>query len=334
MAGMMGSEPQHETFNLIEKIDDDDTKLNTTTGSTSSEQRSISNLSAMETQACMEENTSNGASSCCNGDLPIRDLIISLVIGYGGVYGTKHICSYIFEDGYHHRPIPYQVLSSSGDVVLDLGLNHVLVEKSTVPSRFNFHTSVTLVLIILCLISQLRPIIPEFKRHDTISTLCVLFTATGMSEFITGLIKAYVGRLRPNFYNLCKFDIELLQCTADPWVIKTAYSSFPSNHSSLAFTGMGVLVFFFLGRQRIYDAGGRSVLPLICFLPWAYSSFVASSRLVDNWHHPSDILAGTLLGIFCSTVSYHLWYPSVLSPNSSVPLTVIFNLKNKNVDIQ
>ena len=43
------------------------------------------------------------------------------------------------------------------------------------------------------------------------------------------------------------------------------------------------------------------------FLPWIYASFVACSRLVDNWHHPSDIVAGSLIGIFCSTLAYHLW---------------------------
>lgn len=318
-----------ETFNLIGKSNYDKVPSNEDSRTLSvdhEEGKYFNDPSAIETQSYIKARDRN---------LPIRDLIVSLAIGLGGWYGTKHICSFIFEDGYHHRPIPYQVLSSSGDVVLDLGLNHALVTNVTIPSELLIHTSITLPLIILFLISQLRPIMPEFKLHDTISTLCVLFTATGMSEFITQLIKAYVGRLRPNFYNLCEFDTQLLQCTADAHHIKEACSSFPSGHSSLSFSGMGVLVFFFLGRQRICD-GGKSVLPLICFLPWAYSSFVASSRLVDNWHHPSDILAGTMLGIFCSTVSYHLWYPSVLSPNSSMPLSIVFNLKSKkskNMDI-
>ena len=134
----------------------------------------------------------------------------------------------------------------------------------------------------------------------------------------------YIGRLRPNFYAMCGFGKSLLKCTADMAHQYEARQSFPSGHSGLSFCSMGVLAWFALGcwiRKCNRTASNKNILSfgtamkqknakiaaLISLSPLIFSTFVATSRIVDNWHHPSDVIAGTIIGFVCATISYHLW---------------------------
>mmetsp|Transcript_3182 Transcript_3182/g.4480 ORF Transcript_3182/g.4480 Transcript_3182/m.4480 type:complete len:166 (+) Transcript_3182:646-1143(+) len=153
-----------------------------------------------------------------------------------------------------------------------------------------------------------------------------------MSEFITQIFKFYVGRLRPNFYALCGFDTTTLRCTADEDNILESHLSFPSGHTSMSFCGMGVLVWILLGRAESASRNSAGTSKLLfsyrklnfvfAFLPWLYAGFVGTSRIVDNWHHPSDVIAGGLIGIFSSTISYHLWYPPIFSKTAGIPISI------------
>ena len=64
-------------------------------------------------------------------------------------------------------------------------------------------------------------------------------------------------------------------------------------------------------------------------LPWGWTLFVAASRLVDHWHHPSDVLAGLGLGFATSTIAYHHWYPPVWSSYAGIPRSLLV-LKTTN----
>ena len=64
-------------------------------------------------------------------------------------------------------------------------------------------------------------------------------------------------------------------------------------------------------------------------LPWGWALFVAASRLVDHWHHPSDVLAGLGLGFATCTIAYHHFYPPVWSPYAGIPRALLLN-KTKN----
>lgn len=264
-----------------------------------------------------------------------RELVVCIMLFLFGMFSPGMIFRPLI--GINMRPIPYQRLST-GDVVLDLGLNNPLVEEVTVPSALLLHSSITLPLIVLIATTIISPRTKSTSRiHETHAAVCTLFATIGMSEFVTQMVKMYVGRLRPNFYALCQFDPITLQCAASKAYEMEGRQSFPSGHSSLSMAGMGVLAFFFLGRAnigwndqerpRISNQYFRSCWTsktngFICLMPLAYATFVASSRLVDNWHHPSDIVAGICIGLFCSIFCYHLWYPSVLSSLSGTPLSV------------
>jgi membrane-associated phospholipid phosphatase len=273
-------------------------------------------VKAFSSTSTSQSDNNNGVTngSYFSTKLP-RELAFCIMFFLVGVHAPNTIILPIY--GRNIRPIPYQKLPNSEDVVLDFSLNQPLIENVTIPSNFLIQTAITMPIVILVLVTTI--IAPRIKPkfHDVHSSICVLLTTTGMSEFITQVVKLYVGRLRPNFYALCGFDTVSLSCTNPTEMIMEGRSSFPSGHSSLATAGMGCLVYFFLGRVGIAAICGgignkkmNSFTKLYAFFaltPLLYSTFCASSRLVDNWHHPSDVLAGICLGLFCSTFGYHLW---------------------------
>mmetsp|Transcript_9039 Transcript_9039/g.13343 ORF Transcript_9039/g.13343 Transcript_9039/m.13343 type:complete len:344 (-) Transcript_9039:100-1131(-) len=245
------------------------------------------------------------------------------------------------DEAWRTENIPYQTIAA-GDVILNFELNHPLVDPPTVDSNMLIGTSVIVpFLIVLCinLFSMLewkRTHLAKKHRLELRSSLCALFTSLGLSETITCILKVYVSRHRPNFYALCGFDVETLECAAPSLEdIHEATLSFPSGHSSLSFCGMTYLVLFFLGRVVRITSRTTLTLPLLrkeiqlesykqilgalsCIVPWSYALFVATSRIVDKWHHPSDVIAGSLLGIVCAIIGYHIFFYSVLSANGKV----------------
>lgn len=68
-------------------------------------------------------------------------------------------------------------------------------------------------------------------------------------------------------------------------------SSFPSGHASAAFTAAGVL------------SQGDPLWPLY----YAIAAVVASSRVYVKIHHPSDVVAGAVLGIALAQLAKRVW---------------------------
>jgi membrane-associated phospholipid phosphatase len=128
---------------------------------------------------------------------------------------------------------------------------------------------------------------------------------------------------------MCGFDKVTLACTNGEEMEMEARMSFPSGHSSLSYCGMMALVLFFIGRVGLGRVGKQYSLlrykfaVLLSFVPLLFSFWCATSRLVDNWHHPSDIIAGSILGVVSACIAYHLWYPNVFAVHSGIPLSVV-----------
>ena len=65
---------------------------------------------------------------------------------------------------------------------------------------------------------------------------------------------------------------------------------------------------------------------LTAAIPWGWALFVGASRLVDKWHHPSDVVAGLCLGFATVTMMYHVWYPTCTSLFAGVPRMLLHEL--------
>lgn len=295
----------------------------------------LKRLSTLSSFASTSDSTTSSASSCSNTSTMTNNAFMRPSFVSHSVFrmttellGCSLVCLLGYKSSYYlrpllghtMRPIPYQELSS-GEVILDFQLNHPWKENVTFPGPLLIHSCFTFPLIFLIILTLTLPKTkPRFI--DTHAIMCVLLLSIGMSEFVTQACKLYVGRLRPNFYSLCGFDTSTLQCTASYEHILESRSSFPSGHSSFSMSGMGVIVWFLLGRIGIGIQQTKrnmvssfscpchypNIVILASCMPLLYSVFIGCSRLVDNWHHPSDVIAGFCIGLICPSISYHLWY--------------------------
>ncbi|KAE9280432.1 hypothetical protein PR003_g27963 [Phytophthora rubi] len=51
----------------------------------------------------------------------------------------------------------------------------------------------------------------------------------------------------------------------------------------------------------------------LCCLPLLLAVWICVTRSIDNWHHYSDILAGSVIGAAAAIVSFNYNYGSIFS---------------------
>jgi phosphatidate phosphatase len=143
---------------------------------------------------------------------------------------------------------------------------------------------------------------------------------------VTQIGKVTVGRLRPNFLDVCKpaenpflslcqtgrtgrtylvpeVDFE---CTEpNKKKVSDSRKSFPSGHSSTTFYAMIFLIFYI---HRVWIRRGLGLLPqFFQIIFFALAFLVGIIRVLDNKHHPTDVLAGASLGIIIAVfTAYYL----------------------------
>lgn len=163
---------------------------------------------------------------------------------------------------------------------------------------------------------------PQRSYREAIIGISSLLLGVGGSEGSTQLLKHWVLRRRPNFYELCGFNMETRQCEAEYHEVLEAQMSFPSGHSSLSWCGMVVLTWFLLNRRKNIDGGGKLYFFVCAVLPLSYAAFVASTRIVDHWHHVSDVLTGVFLGCLWGTIGYHIHHSVPKGKDAELPASV------------
>nr|CCC94372.1 unnamed protein product [Trypanosoma congolense IL3000] len=130
-----------------------------------------------------------------------------------------------------------------------------------------------------------------------------------LSICIVEMLKVYVGQLRPDFldrlrkkgYNSSSTNVDWCKLEGD------GRRSFPSGHSSCAFSGLTPLALYFLALMRAFR-GGSLVRPIIGLGPLYFAFVVAGSRVRDNRHHTSDIIAGSIIGFVSGIFSVKLLF--------------------------
>jgi len=125
------------------------------------------------------------------------------------------------------------------------------------------------------------------KFHVTILGLLISIVLT---LFITDCIKNAVGRPRPDLISRCKpatgtpdnvlvsFDV----CTeTDHHTLHDGWRSFPSGHSSFAFSGLGYLALFFAGQMHVFRPRTDLARALLAIAPLLGAAMIAISRCED-----------------------------------------------------
>lgn len=134
-------------------------------------------------------------------------------------------------------------------------------------------------------------------------------------------MKVYVGYLRPVFYDICVPDETYTICTSDE--ADEARKSFPSGHASMSFCGLGLLSFYLekrFGVSRFRTVGPErttanpkslvmaKIWSVLSKTPLILAGYISTSRVVDNKHHPADVVGGATLGLSIALWIHNVWY--------------------------
>ena len=258
-------------------------------------------------------------------------LFLELVLCISFAFVVKELNMHIWK--IHERPIPYQILQSSSssndsdstDVILDFSLSEEYKTDVMISASDNY--LVCMIVPFLCfLYFGTKASAPLGDLH---CILCTFALAFALDSIVCDTMKRYIGRLRPNFYDQCGFDLETLECTEDDY--DNARLSFPSGHSHLAFTCMMVLSFYLLGKASCANqksVGGEDaamdlkhrIYIILAMTPSLWAFFVGVAVIQDNMHFASDVVAGAIIGSIVATFTYHLWYYPCFSCKAGIPL--------------
>ncbi|XP_046546101.1 phospholipid phosphatase 1-like [Haliotis rubra] len=135
--------------------------------------------------------------------------------------------------------------------------------------------------------------------------VALVFLFGGALTFaVTDIGKYSIGRLRPHFIFVCHPDlitacaegyIQNYTCEgSDKQAISEARLSFPSGHSSISFFGMTYFAVFLYAR--LPKSSPRLLKPFAMALVLSVAFYISLSRVFDYWHHPGDVIFGSLLG--------------------------------------
>ena len=130
--------------------------------------------------------------------------------------------------------------------------------------------------------------------------------------------------------------------------IKEARLSFPSGHASFAFQAAVFTILFLQSKYSAKLKMTRSsieqsslIIPFLQVIALSLATFTAVSRIMDYKHHPTDVIAGSLIGIVTQILNVfgvtlifletqHPVPASVENSKESIPLSQ----KNNDEDTQ
>lgn len=151
--------------------------------------------------------------------------------------------------------------------------------------------------------------------------------ANGLTMTITNILKIVIGRPRPHFAAVCISYAEksLTVCSGNALAVNEARKSFPSGHSSLAFSTAIYTAAYIASAVSLRNTGPRAADPsptgwkilAVLACPVA-ASLVAASRIADYHHNYVDVLAGCLIGASISGLVAFVRLPDVADAAKSV----------------
>jgi len=111
-----------------------------------------------------------------------------------------------------------------------------------------------------------------------------------LTSFVTDVIKNAVGRPRPDLLARCKPLTGTPQHKLVTWevcsetdshTLHDGWRSFPSGHSSFAFSGLGFLALFLCGQMRVFRPRSDLGRCLLALSPLLAAAIIAISRCED-----------------------------------------------------
>ncbi|GJN88923.1 hypothetical protein Rhopal_001894-T1 [Rhodotorula paludigena] len=160
----------------------------------------------------------------------------------------------------------------------------------------------------------------KHSLHDIHHGLLVLQSSRAIMRLVVESLKNRVGRLRPDFFARCEWDAVAHACTGPLAMVKDGRRSFPSGHSSTAWQGLFFLSLYLAGKNGAFAFAApfprsgilqsRLLRSVLVVAPMFLAGWIAVTRIEDHYHHPTDVLAGSTIGLVCALAAYLTYYPS------------------------
>jgi len=157
--------------------------------------------------------------------------------------------------------------------------------------------------------------------HDFHNTALGVLESASLELFIADVLKPFAGRYRPRYLQLAA------AAGSDEHAEWEGRVSYPSGHSGTAFSVLFFFTLYLLGKTRAYSSSsrfgggsaGRFAAVAFSSLPTLAAFLVAITRTRDYMHNFSDINAGAIIGILCSTFAYFTVFPPLTDPMCQLP---------------
>ncbi|RKF54453.1 Diacylglycerol pyrophosphate phosphatase 1 [Golovinomyces cichoracearum] len=205
---------------------------------------------------------------------------------------------------------------------LNLLYPHTLVERVSVTRNIIYAGFVPLLILIIWLGAK------RSSLHKCNVTILGFLISIALTVFITDSIKNAVGRPRPDLIARCKpapgtpenVLVTIAVCTeTDHHTLHDGWRSFPSGHSSFAFSGLGYLALFFAGQLHVFRPTTSLSNALLALSPLLCATIIAISRCEDYRHDVYDVTCGSIIGISIAHFSYRRYFPRLKSPRCDEP---------------
>ena len=129
-----------------------------------------------------------------------------------------------------------------------------------------------------------------------------------------------ISRCKPASGTLKDVLVTIDICTeTDHYTLHDGWRSFPSGHSSFAFSGLGFLALFFAGQLHVFRPRTDLSKALLAIAPLLGAALIAISRCEDYRHDVYDVSVGSILGMAIAYFSYRRYYPRLRSPKCDEP---------------
>jgi diacylglycerol diphosphate phosphatase / phosphatidate phosphatase len=240
------------------------------------------------------------------------------------------------------RPMPVMPLASDSSVYIRNQMFNEIPKGETVSD-----TMLYLVAYIIPILLQIAMSLWKGLPGDVHATLCTYLVALPLVTAVTEFMKLYVGYFRPIFFHVCDPNEMYTKCMSDrgnevrksflsghaslsfgglmllslfihtrfgvPSVLRSFYYNAALTTTSTTATATvndveGAWTADEKMRHRVSQLRRARMFSMLSLVPFAVACFVAASRVVDNKHHPADVVGGAVLGASIAHFVHGLWF--------------------------